>query len=192
MKMVFMADNSSETVNAPQPGSGITAQVYEWAESIVYALAAVVLIFTFIFRTVSVDGTSMQNTLQDGDRVIICNFNYTPKQGDIVALYAKNLKKPIIKRVIALGGQTVDIDYSSNKVYVDGKEFDAPIKEKMLKAGDVKLPVKVPKGCVFVLGDNRNVSLDSRYAKVGMVDAKYIVGHAVFRILPLNSIGTLK
>lgn len=188
-----MEENSGNSVTkVPQQGSSITEQAYEWAESIVFALAAVVLVFTFIFRTVSVDGTSMQNTLQNGDRVIICNFNYSPKQGDIVALYAKNLRKPIIKRVIALGGQTVNIDYARSKVYVDGKEYDAPIKETMHQMGNVKLPAKVPQGCVFVMGDNRNVSLDSRYVEVGMVDVKYIVGHAIFRILPLNSFGLLQ
>ena len=178
---------------APQQNTSMTAEAYEWAESIVFALAVVVLAFTFILRPVGVSGISMMNTLHNGDKVIICNINYTPKQGDIIVLSTKAVPTPIIKRVIAVGGQTVNIDYNGNKVYVDGKAYDAPIKERMNGAyrGDVPLPVKVPEGCVFVMGDNRNNSLDSRYSDVGMIKTKYILGHAVFRILPFSNFGVL-
>jgi signal peptidase I len=176
----------------PQQGSSLTAEAYEWAESIVFALSIVVVIFTFIFRPVGVVGDSMKNTLHSGDKVVICNVNYTPKQGDIIVLSTKAVDTPIIKRVIAVGGQTISIDYNKSKVYVDGKEYDAPIKESMRSAGDVTLPAKVPQGCVFVMGDNRNNSLDSRFAVVGMINTKYILGHAMFRILPFSSFGFLK
>lgn len=185
-----MADENNK--QSPQHSTSLTAEAYEWAESIVFSLAVVVLIFTFIFRPVGVVGESMMNTLQDGDKVIICNVNYTPKQGDIVVLSTKAVDTPIIKRVIAVGGQTVNIDYDNNKVLVDGKEFDAPIKEPMQQMGDVTLPVKVPDDCVFVMGDNRNNSFDSRYSDVGMIKTKYILGRAVFRILPFSSFGFLK
>lgn len=185
-----MADENNK--QSLQHSTSLTAEAYEWAESIVFSLAVVVLIFTFIFRPVGVVGESMMNTLQDGDKVIICNVNYTPKQGDIVVLSTKAVDTPIIKRVIAVGGQTVNIDYDNNKVLVDGKEFDAPIKEPMQQMGDVTLPVKVPDDCVFVMGDNRNNSFDSRYSDVGMIKTKYILGRAVFRILPFSSFGFLK
>lgn len=176
----------------PQNSGSLTAEAYEWAESIVFSLAVVVLIFTFVFRPVGVVGESMMNTLENGDKVVICNVNYTPKQGDIVVLSTKAVETPIIKRVIAVGGQTIDIDYDNNKVLVDGKEYDAPIKEPMQKMGDVTLPANVPDDCVFVMGDNRNNSFDSRYSDVGMIKTKYILGRAVFRILPFSSFGFLK
>lgn len=181
--------------NTKKSESNFSAELYDWTESIVFALAAVVLVFTFLFRTVGVEGFSMQNTLQDGDKVIIEDFNYSPKQGDIVAINSRGLDEPIIKRVAAVGGQTVDIDYAKGKVYVDGKEFKAPIKEKMIDPQNghqkLKLPLKVPAGCIFAMGDNRNISLDSRYAVVGVINDKDIIGHAVFRLFPFNKIGNL-
>lgn len=180
--------------NSPNQ-SGTVNEAYEWAESIVFALAVVVLIFTFIFRPVGVSGVSMENTLHNGDKVVISNINYVPKQGDIVVLSTKAIKEPIIKRVVAVGGQTVNIDYINNKVYVDGKVFSAPIKETMFKpesgGGLTKLPCKVPKGCVFVMGDNRNNSFDSRFSQIGIIEDKFILGHALFRILPFNAFGLL-
>jgi signal peptidase I len=194
----YMEENNDQKIitdemgKPPKPETSLTSEAYEWAESIVFALSIVVIIFTFIIRPVGVEGPSMQNTLHSGDKVVICNINYTPKQGDIIVLSTKGVPKtPIIKRVIAVGGQTVKIDYNASKVYVDGKEYDAPIKETMQQRGDVALPAKVPQGCVFVMGDNRNDSLDSRYSQVGMVNTKCILGRAVFRILPFSSFGFL-
>lgn len=181
--------------NLKSPASSLTTELYEWAESIVFALAIIVLIFTFFIRPVGVSGPSMQNTLQSGDKVIITNINYKPKQGDIIVLSTKAVDDPIIKRVIAVGGQTVDIDYSKNKVYVDGREFDAPIKEPMNEPMTgrpmLKMPLKVPAGCVFVMGDNRNDSFDSRFAEIGIINDRDIIGHAVFRLLPFDKIGWL-
>lgn len=100
-------------------------------------------------------------------------------------MYSKGLDTTIIKRVVAVGGQTVDIDYTKNKVYVDSKEFVASIKEKMIDPENgcvkLKLPLKVPAGCDFVMGDNRNNSIDSRFAIVGIINDKDILGHVVFR-----------
>lgn len=184
-----------ESISTRKTESGFTAEFYEWTESIVFALAIVVLVFTFFFRTIYVDGFSMQNTLQNCDRVIITDINYTPKQGDIVAINSRGLNEPIIKRIAAVGGQTIDIDYLKGKVYVDGKEFVAPINGKMIDVENgyqkMKLPLKVPAGCIFAMGDNRNVSLDSRYTVVGVINDKDIIGHAVFRLFPFNKIGSL-
>jgi signal peptidase I len=185
-----MAD---KTVPAAQGPQSAKEEAFDWVESIVFSVAVVVLIFTFVFRIIGVEGTSMTNTLQNGNRVIVTGVNYTPKQFDIIVLSTKAVRSaPIIKRVIAVGGQTVDLDYKANKVYVDGKAIDESfIKEPMRQCGDVTLPLTVPKGCVFVMGDNRNDSLDSRYSSVGCVDVRNILGKAVLRIFPFSEFGAL-
>ena len=183
---------------APEP-TKLSQELYEWTETIVFALAAVILVFTFIFRTVSVGGMSMENTLNAGvtdqnqfvDRVLLYEYRYTqPKQGDIVAINSPVVKKGgIIKRVIAVGGDTVNIDFIRHTVSVNGKVLNEPyIKEPTAVQGDVKFPVTVPKGHVFVMGDNRDISYDSRYSAVGMIDDRNIIGKAFLRIIPLNEI----
>jgi signal peptidase I len=137
----------------------------------------------------------MLNTLQDKDRIVISILNYQPKRGDIVVLSTKAVDKPIIKRIIALSGQKVDINYTTHTVYVDGLAQNEPfIKDLTTFQGrdPVKMPVTVPKNNVFVMGDNRNDSLDSRSSEIGMIDTRYILGKAVFRIFPIKSVGTLK
>lgn len=176
------------------------SEIYDWAEAIVFSLTAVILVFTFIFRIVGVGGVSMENTLNAGvinendyvDRVVISHIHYTPAHGDIVVLYAKALKECIIKRVIAVGGDTVNIDFDHHLVYVNGKALTEPyIREPTIERGDVQFPITVPKGHVFVMGDNRNDSYDSRYKAVGMIDDQDILGHAILRIYPLNQIEIL-
>jgi signal peptidase I len=185
--------------NSPSLSVRLSQELYEWAETIVFVLAAVILVFTFVLRTVSVGGMSMENTLNAGvtdqnqfvDRVLLYEYHYTtPKQGDIVAISSPVVKKGgIIKRVIAVGGDTVNIDFKKHIVYVNGKVLKEPyIKEPTAVQGDVQFPIKVPKGHVFVMGDNRNISYDSRYRAVGMVDDRDIIGRAFVRIIPLNEI----
>ncbi|MGI6280168.1 MAG: signal peptidase I [Acutalibacteraceae bacterium] len=182
-----------------------TAQeILEWLDVLCGAIITVVIVFSLFFRVATIDGDSMKNTLINNDKVIITNLNYTPKQGDIVVISRNvqnsveeqdNSDEPIIKRVIAVGGQTVDIDFNTATVYVDG----VPLKEDYISSPtvdkyDVDFPVYVPKGSVFVLGDNRRVSLDSRSRAIGndgIVDSRYILGHAVFRFFPFNKIGSL-
>lgn len=171
-------------------------ELYEWAEAIVFSLVCVVLLFTFVFRIVGVDGHSMENTLHNGDRVIISRINYTPKQGDIIVFPVKDpniAAMPLIKRIIAVGGQKVDIDFANGIVKVDGKVLNESsyIKEPTTREGDVQFPLVVPKGKVFVMGDNRNNSLDGRFKEIGFVDERDILGKAVFRIFPLSKIGPL-
>lgn len=175
-------------------------EIYEWISAIVVSLVTVVLIFTFIFRIVGVEGISMKNTLNRGvesekqtqDRVIITNLNYTPKQKDIVVIKTTILTEPIIKRVIAVAGQTVNIDFVKHIVYVNGKALqESYIKEPTTRRGDVTFPVKVPSGCVFVMGDNRNESYDSRYSAVGMINTNDILGRAIFRIYPFDRLGKI-
>lgn len=187
-----MADVLNESEAQPSQATGMRAEIYDWVEAVVFSVGVIVLIFTFLFRIVGVQGESMMNTLQNGNRVIISSVNYKPERNDIVVLSTKAVPEPIIKRVIATGGQTVDINYETNKVYVDGKAIDQTyIKEPMQKVGSLHLPVTVPKGYVFVMGDNRNDSFDSRFSEIGMVDQRYILGHAVLRLYPLNEFGLL-
>ena len=182
--------------------------LFDWIEVLVHAILAVVLCFSFLFRIATIDGDSMMNTLVNGERVVINNIFYTPKIGDIVVIsrnkendvYDKNPQdKPIIKRIIATEGQSVDIDFEQGIVYVDGVELDEPYTKPMqpyekYAKYDIQFPVTVDEGCVFVLGDNRPVSLDSRSSQIGeygMIDTRYILGHAVFRVFPFNKIGKI-
>lgn len=166
-------------------------EIFDWLEAIIFSLVVVVLIFTFLFRVVGVEGESMLPTLNNGDRVLISNLFYNPKPLDIIVLTDQTeSNKPIIKRIIAVEGQTVDIDFNTGEVKVDGSVLDEPYIFSQTKVeGDVKFPVKVPEDKVFVLGDNRNNSLDSRYEEVGLASENDILGRAFFRIYPFDSIG---
>ena len=192
----------SEAVVEP-PKKNLAKDIFEWIDMIAVAVIAVVIIFSLVFRIATISGPSMQNTLYSGERVIITNFAYEPKQGDIVVV-SRNIENsvedldgegPIIKRVIAVGGQTVDIDFESGKVFVDGKDLKEDyISTPTNNQYEVSFPVYVPEGSIFVLGDNRANSLDSRSSRIGnngLVDTRYVLGHAVFRILPFDRIGRL-
>lgn len=188
------------------PGDGYDAvekrllsETYEWVEAIVFSLAFVVLLFSLVFRIAGISGVSMENTLNQGvevesqrlDRLLISDLNYTPKYGDIVVIRSKKLGV-IVKRVIAVGGQTVNVDFQKGTVSVDGKILsESYIKEPTRRQGDVIFPLKVPAGHVFVMGDNRNDSHDSRFSDVGCIDNHDIIGRAYFRIYPFNRIGPL-
>lgn len=184
--------------------TALKKEVLDWLEIIITAVVSVVIIFTLLFRVATIDGPSMKETLHHGDKVIITNFAYTPKRGDIVVVsrnYNNTLEgvidsqMPIIKRVIATAGQEVDIDFEKGIVYVDGKALDEPYTNTPTnRKFDVQFPVTVAPDCVFVLGDNRNDSLDSRDSSIGndgMVDTRYILGKAIYRIFPFDDFGGL-
>ncbi len=177
-----------------KPSRSLAKELFEWCEAVVFSLVFVVLIFTFVFRIVGVEGDSMKPTLHSDDRVIITHLFYKPKAGDIVVVTKPtSIKKPIIKRIIATENQEVYIDFEACEVYVDGELLDEPyIMEPTRKQADVEFPVTVPPGHVFVMGDNRNNSRDSRESQIGMIDERYILGKAIFRIYPFNRIGNLK
>ena len=166
---------------------------FDWVQCIVTALVVCILLFVFVGRSVGVIGNSMVPTLSWGDRLIVSSLFYTPKQGDIVILRKQTLTpEPIVKRIIATEGQTVSIDFDCGIVYVDGQALDEPyINEPTYRAIDFTDEITVPEGCVFVLGDNRNASSDSRDANLGCVDTRYIIGKALWRITPLSSFGSI-
>ena len=167
--------------------------LYDWLQCIVSALVTCILLFTFVARTCGVVGPSMENTLYEGERLIISNLFYTPQRGDIVIFRKDSFRdEPIVKRIIALEGQTVDIDFIAGAVYVDGERIEEDyIKELTYRSLDFEGEITVPEGCVFVLGDNRNHSNDSRDALIDCVDTRYIIGKAIWRIAPLERVGSL-
>lgn len=169
------------------PKNPLLRECYDWMGTLTCTVFVIIFIFTFLLRTVSVDGPSMMNTLQNGDHLILVEAGYTPKAGDIVVLYTTAEKQPIIKRVIATAGQTLDIDYQKHTVKVNGHVLNEPyIREPTAFEGvvPVSMPVTVPAGHIFVMGDNRNNSLDSRSGIVGMVDVHDVLGHALIRLFP--------
>jgi signal peptidase I len=172
---------------------GLGYELFEWLESIAGATMVVLLVVIFLFRLAVVDGPSMEPTLVHGDALIVTDFDYTPKNGDIVIVDSEGLGKFIVKRVIATAGQKVRIDYSDGRVYVDGAALDeldyinAAILEN---SGTFEIEQTVPENTVFVLGDNRNHSTDSRDPKVGFVPLNDIYGEVVLRVYPFNKINT--
>lgn len=164
--------------------------VFEWLQCIVFAMVLVIFIFTLIGKTMEVNNISMNPTLYDGDRLVVSSLLYTPSNGDIIVFATKTYEdgKPLVKRVIALGGQTVDIDARAGTVTVDGEVLDEPyINDFTYTLYEVEFPLTVPEGFVFVMGDNRNHSADSRSTAVGMVDEREIFGGVKAVMLPLSN-----
>ncbi len=160
--------------------------VFDWLSAIIFAVIFVVIIFTFTIRTVSVSGESMLPTFQDKETLLMCRIYSKPEFGDVVVV-TKPIggEEPLIKRVIATEGQEIDINFEKGEVYVDGKLLNEPyIAEPTYNSSSMKFPQIVPEGCIFVMGDNRNKSMDSRWTSVGMIDERYIAGKIIYRILP--------
>ena len=163
-------------------------EAYEWVQALVFSVLAVMLLFTFVIRMIGVDGTSILPSLQHGDRLMVLDSAWYGDlaYGDIVVLRKETFyKEPIVKRVIAVGGQTVDIDFSRGEVYVDGELLEEDyINELTFEDEGLEFPVTVDEGCIFVMGDNRNRSDDSRNPALGVVDTRYVLGKAVFLLFP--------
>ena len=174
----------------------LVKDIYEWVEAAVFSLLCVSIIFTFAFRIVGVDGDSMNTTLFDGERLIISRFSYTPKRGDIVIINRyRQAQEPLVKRVIAVAGDTLEIDEETYEVIVNGKKLNETY------AIGVTMPIEynneykdnpIPEGYLFVMGDNREMSKDSRdMSEIGLIREEDIIGKALFRFYPLNRAGGL-
>lgn len=163
-------------------------KIFDLCSSVVAAMVIIFIIFTFICRPTSVVGESMTNTLQNGDWLLATRQSEY-KYGDIVIITQPNVHdEPLIKRVIATEDQTVEINFTSGQVIIDGKEIHEPYIRELIHSNNVGVKIwKVEKGKVFVMGDNRNHSSDSRDPGVGQIDTRYILGKARLRILPFGN-----
>ena len=166
----------------------------EWYEALISAALVLVLIFSFFFRIIQVDGSSMVTTLVNGDKLIVWGAGYTPQRGDVVIVDSyTSYGKPLVKRVIAKGGDTVSIDYATGTVAVNGEVLQEDyIAEPTYLGYDVTFPYTVPEGTVFVMGDNRNQSLDSRSTYVGCIDERDILGRVLLCFMPFTDFGVVK
>ena len=169
--------------------------LYEWVQALVGVVLAVVQLFTFAVRVVLVSGPSMRETLQDQDCLLVLNAPLCGgfETGDIVITQRDDFRdgEPIVKRIVATEGQTVDIDFDAGVVYVDGAALEEDyIRQPTYLEEGLEFPCTVPEGCVFVMGDNRNDSDDSRDPDLGPVDTREILGQAVFLLYPGMTAGT--
>ncbi len=187
-----VSDSPSGIREKENQKSGFVAGCYEWVEDMITALLVVMVLFVFVCRlNVIVNGNSMLPNYKDGNRVFVSCLDRDYSYGDVVIIDAAgtHLNERIIKRVIATGGQKVDIDFQAGTVSVDGKTLDesAYIQNGITREqSDLSFPRTVPAGHVFVMGDNREVSEDSRSSAVGMVDCRYIIGKVPFLLSPFK------
>lgn len=198
----YFENDKTEKIEEVSKTRKSVKEAFEWLDAVIFSIIAIIILFTFVFRIVGIRGDSMKETLHEGDRIVISNIFYTPKQGDIVVIsrnYAnENGSKdqndsPIIKRVIATAGQTITIDPENRTVAVDGKVLNEPYVNGQItnwpEGENVAKSITVEDNHIFVLGDNRGESLDSRYSVIGQVDERYILGKALIRIFPFDSFG---
>lgn len=193
-EVVTLAGDTADTADTVVMVTGkkknsFAFNVYDFVSVLMASFIIIAVCFSFLFRLVGVDGESMTDTLQNGDWLITvekAQYEY----GDIVVITQPNyFNKPLIKRVIARGGQTVRIDYNTSTVYVDDVALEEPYTREdfiLPKSDDCEFPFVVPDGFLFCMGDNRNGSTDSRSYLVGPIDERYILGKAVFRIMPFT------
>ena len=189
--------NNLQTTNGEKKKANSAKNILDYLHDFVTLLSAVLLVLLLLLRIVVVSGGSMKNTLIDGDYIILLSnvFYSDPEQGDIVVASKDSFKngEPIIKRIIATEGQKVDIDFDAGIVYVDGIALDEPytLTATNLQEG-INFPVEVQEGCVFVMGDNRNGSKDSRNPEIGQIDCREILGKAIFLVFPGENAATEK
>lgn len=170
-------------------------EFYDWLETMMVSLTVLMVMFTFVIGTVVVKGQSMQPTLMDEERLLILPTYYKIQFQDILVIHREN-DTPLVKRVIATEGQTVDINFETGIVSVDGKELDEPYAAAPATVyfadSFLEFPAKVPEGHVFVMGDNRNNSLDSRDKRVGMIQEDQVFGKVIFRVFPFDKLSKVQ
>ena len=182
------ADNTVSQPNKKKKddGSDGKLELYDWIQCVIAALVLGILFFVFVARVVNVEGSSMFPTLHDEDKVLTSGLFYKPQAGDVVVVQTDSYgPTALVKRVIATEGQTIDIDFDNGVVYVDDIALDEPyINAPTTTREDFEGPVTVPEGCVFLMGDNRNASTDSRRSTIGMVDERCIIGKVLMILIP--------
>ncbi len=166
--------------------------LYDWIQSLMVALVICIALFIFVVRVIDVSGSSMWPTLKNGDKMIVSNLFYKPKYGDVIVFKTDRYdpNKALVKRVIATEGQEVSLDFDRGVVYIDGSPIEEDyIAELTTTKLDFIGPQTVPEGCIFVMGDNRNASTDSRKKEIGMVDERMILGRAYYVAFPTGDMG---
>lgn len=200
-------ENDAERVDTSEinvMSYSILSPILDILEIFVFSIAAVLIVFSFFFRLCRVDGTSMLQTLNNGERLVTTNIFYEPQQGDIIVFHLSNetYNEPLVKRVIATEGQCVKIDFTTGDVFVDGKmisdehayvsggkynvRYDFNQNYIYRTDGKTYFEATVPDGKLFVMGDNRNGSADSRCTNIGFIDRRCVLGKAIFRIAPFT------
>ena len=186
-----VAENAEEEKRTPQQA------VYDWIEIVAVSLSVVLLFLTFIARVTTVVGDSMLPTLHDGESLLVIGIGYTPKSGDIVVVQddRSEINYPIVKRVIGTENDVIEFDFDNWTVYVNGEKLDEDYINKKdfvnMKSYGCNDKVKVPEGCVFVMGDNRNGSTDSRDSRLGFVSVDDVIGKVALRLSPLDKFGAV-
>ena len=170
-------------------------ELYDWIQCLLVALIICVLLFVFCVRVIDVVGSSMNPTLNNSDKMLVSGLFYKPKAGDVVVFKKDeyNPNRALVKRVIAVEGQEINMDFDNGIVYIDGQPIvESYINDLTYNKLDFIGPKTVPAGCVFVMGDNRNESIDSRKSEIGMLDTRLILGKAYFVIYPLSVFRPIK
>lgn len=192
--------NSNEGAVTSTDKRHYAKELVDYIEIFVFAVCSVILLFSFAFRLCTVDGSSMENTLFEGETLVVSDLFYDPQAGDIIVFHQTGaLNEPVVKRVIATGGETVSIAYTYDTMTVTVIATDGTVRvleEEYIKYEGYPLYTRpstttVPKGQLFVMGDNRNESKDSRHPDIGLVDERRILGKVILRVSPLSRFGTV-
>ncbi|MDD4774093.1 MAG: signal peptidase I [Eubacteriales bacterium] len=189
---------NGENKHSGSANTDFLSSVFEWIELFVFSFSLVLVIMTFAVRHSPVIGSSMAHTLEEKDILLVSGIMYEPKQNDIIVFQSPNVgyDEPLVKRIIAVGGQEINIDFSTWTVLVNNEKLDETYvnyeEGRSMLSSNMQFPLTIPEGYVFVMGDNRNHSLDSRNSMVGLVNERYIIGRVIFRVYPFDKIGPVE